>query len=160
MYYNSFNTGRPSKTSTHSMRFTSRYLDVPNEPLYPFGYGLSYHEAEYTNLKLSSPVLQSGQHVEAEIEVHNVSDISGDEVIQLYIRDLVGSVVRPVKELRGFQKIHLQAGEKRKVCFTITEDMLKFHTKDMKYEAEEGNFEVYIGNNSENVLTSTFKFTK
>lgn len=160
VYYNSFNTGRPSKTSTHSMRFTSRYLDAPNEPLYPFGYGLSYHETEYTNLKLNESVLQSGQHLEAEIEVHNISDISGDEVIQLYIRDLVGSVVRPVKELRGFQKVHLQAGEKKKVCFKITEDMLKFHTKDMKYEAEEGNFEIYIGNNSENVLTSTFTFTK
>lgn len=160
VYYNHFNTGRPSRTSAHSMRFTSRYLDIPNEPLYPFGYGLSYHKTDYTNLLLSSSVLQSGQHLEAEIEICNGSDRSGYEVIQLYIRDLVGSVVRPVKELRGFQKIHLQAGEHRKVYFRITEDMLKFYTKDMTYEAEEGRFEVYIGSSSEDVLTASFTFMK
>jgi beta-glucosidase len=159
IYYNYFNTGRPVKTSTHSQRFMSRYIDAPNEPLYPFGYGLSYHKVKYSNLKLSQSILRPGQHLEAEIEVHNVSNVGGKEVIQLYIRDLVGSVVRPIKQLRGFQKINLQANEKRKVCFKITEDMLKFHTKSMKYEAEEGKFEVYIGDHSENVLKASFIFT-
>ncbi|WP_068503623.1 beta-glucosidase BglX [Paenibacillus kribbensis] len=160
IYYNGFNTGRPQKTSTHSVRFTSRYLDCPNEPLYPFGYGLSYHTAEYSNLKISNSVLRSGEQVEVEIEVHNSSEISGDEVVQFYIRDKVGSVVRPVKELRGFQKIHLKAGEKRKVIFTITEDLLRFHTRDMKFEAEEGDFEIYIGKNSEDYLVTNFLFEK
>ncbi|WNS41398.1 beta-glucosidase BglX [Paenibacillus sp. MMS20-IR301] len=160
VYYNSFNTGRPSKTSTHSLRFTSRYLDCPNEPLYPFGYGLSYHTAEYSHLRLSSTVLRPGEVIEAEIEVQNTSGTSGDEVVQLYIRDLVGSVVRPVKELRDFRKLHLQAGEQRKISFSITEEQLKFHTKDMKYAAEEGNFELYIGNQSDNCLMAAFSFER
>ncbi|MNW31365.1 Periplasmic beta-glucosidase precursor [compost metagenome] len=160
IYYNGFSTGRPPKTSTHSVRFTSRYLDAPNEPLYPFGYGLSYHTAEYSKLEISNSVLRSGESTEATIEVHNPSAVGGDEVVQLYIRDKVGSVVRPVKELRGFQKVHLQAGESRTVTFTITEDLLKFHTKEMEFEAEEGDFELYIGKSSEEYLTAAFRLEK
>ncbi|WP_145048923.1 beta-glucosidase BglX [Paenibacillus xylanexedens] len=157
VYYNGFNTGRPPKGSTHSLRFTSRYLDSPNEPLYPFGFGLSYHVAEYTNLKLSHTNMEADQEIEATIEVHNTSDVEGEEVVQLYIRDLVGSVVRPVKELRGFQKIHLLPGETKQISFKITEELLKFHTKSMRYEAEPGYFEVYIGNSSDSDMCAQFR---
>ena len=105
VYYNGFNTGRPVKTSTHSGRFMSKYLDCPNDPLYPFGYGLSYHKAKYSNLKQSDSTLCSGGEIKVSVDVENMSEISGIETVQLYIRDITGSVVRPVKELKGFEKI-------------------------------------------------------
>lgn len=158
IYYNVFNTGRPQKTSIHSGRFVSRYLDCPNEALYPFGYGLSYHEAVYSNLTLSNGVLTPTQPLIVSVDVENVSDVAGKENVQLYIRDLVGSVVRPVKELKGFKKIVMNPKQKQTISFEITEDMVKYYTKDMTFKSEEGIFEVYIGKNSEELLSTKFKF--
>lgn len=158
VYYNGFNTGRPEKTSIHSGRFVSKYLDCPNEPLYPFGYGLSYHETKYDNLVLSCDTLRPQQPLTVSVDIENISDVAGMEIVQLYIRDLVGSVVRPVKELKGFQKISLDAKEKQTVSFVITEEMLKFYTRDISFKAEEGKFEVYIGRNSDDYISGNFKF--
>lgn len=148
IYYNAFQTGRPAGQSGHSSRFTSRYLDCPNAPLYPFGYGLSYHESTYQNLTLDRTVMKKGEMIEASIEVQNLSQIAGTETVQMYIRDMTGSVVRPIKELKGFQKVELKAGETKKICFSVTEELLKFYTKDMQYEAEPGRFQIMIGKNS------------
>lgn len=156
VYYNAFQTGRPAGESGHSSRFTSRYLDCPNEPLYPFGYGLSYHESVYRNLTLDRTVMKKGETVQASVEVENLSRIDGTETVQMYIRDVTGSVVRPVKELKGFQKIELKAGETKKVCFSITEKLLKFYTKDMRYEAEPGHFQIMIGRDSARTACAEF----
>ncbi len=156
IYYNAFQTGRPAKLSGHSSRFTSRYLDCPNEPLYPFGYGLSYHESVYQNLTLDKSVMKKGDVIEASIEVENISRIDGIETIQMYIRDVTGSVVRPVKELKGFQKIELRSGERKKVCFRITEELLRFYTKDMRFESEPGRFIVMVGKNSVETESAEF----
>lgn len=158
VYYNQFNTGRPAKTSTHSDRFTSKFLDCPNEPLFPFGYGLSYTTYEYSNLEISSNTLKDGEKLKVSVTVTNTGEYAGTETVQMYIRDLIGSVVRPVKELRGFQKIELNPGESRQICFSIEEKQLAFFTKDMKYEAEKGEFMVFIGHDSINTLET--KFTK
>ena len=130
------------------MRFTSSYLDSPNSPLYPFGYGLSYTEFEYSDLKLSADTLTRGGKIIASAKIKNVGKYKGKETVQLYIHDLFGSVVRPVKELKGFEKIELDVGEEKTVEFEITEETLKFWTKDMKFEAENGKFDVFIGKSS------------
>lgn len=156
VYYNGFQTGRPVGESIHSNRFTSRYLDCPNKPLYPFGYGLSYHETKYTNMSLSQTELKAGEILRASVDVENISSAAGQETVQMYIRDVTGSVVRPVKELRGFQKILLKAGETKRVFFEITESMLRFHTKSMKFQAEPGKFIVMIGKNSEQTECAEF----
>lgn len=156
LYYAQFNTGRPMAGSSHSSRFTSRYLDSPNEALYPFGFGLSYHKAEYTDLALDRSTLAPGDKMTASVKVTNTGDIAGLETVQLYIRDLVGSVVRPVLELKGFRQISLDPGETKTVSFEITEEMLRFYTKDMTFASEPGDFEIYIGPNSRDLLKGTF----
>lgn len=156
VYYNGFQTGRPVGESAHSNRFTSRYLDCPNKPLYPFGYGLSYHETKYTNMSLSQTELKAGEILKVSVDVENISSTVGQETVQMYIRDVTGSVVRPVKELRGFQKILLKAGETKRVSFEITESMLRFHTKSMKFQAEPGKFIVMLGKNSEQTECAEF----
>lgn len=148
IHYNEFLTGRPAKYSTHSKRFTSRYIDIPNEPYYCFGYGLSYSQFTYSNISLSKNVLDNSSKIEASIELTNTSDVEGIETVQLYIRDLVGSVVRPIKELKGVKKVFLKPHETKKVIFNITEDMLRFVRKDMKFASEPGKFYVYIGKDS------------
>lgn len=158
VYYNQFSTGRPAKKPNHSDRFTSRFLDCPNGPLFPFGYGLSYTTYEYSNLEISSNTLKNGEKLKVSVTVANTGKCSGTETVQMYIRDLVGSVVRPVKELRGFQKVTLNPGESRKVCFSIEEKQLEFFTKNMKYEAEKGEFTVFIGGDSNNTLETKFTF--
>lgn len=149
VHYNEFNTGRPLTESGHSKRFTSRYTDMPNKPLFPFGFGLSYTTFSYCDFKLSETQLVPGDKITATVEVTNSGKIAGTETVQLYIRDLVGSVVRPVKELKGFQKIFLQPKETRKVSFEITEEMLRFYTRELTYQSESGEFTVFIGSNSE-----------
>lgn len=156
IYYNGFSTGRPAISSSHSNRFTSRYVDCPNDPLYPFGYGLSYHTAEYRNLTLSDREFQRGGSLMVSVDVQNTGKMAGWETVQLYIRDVTGSVVRPIKELRGFQKVWLSAGETKSVSFTITEELLKFHTKDMTYQAEPGKFVVMVGQDSKTILNEEF----
>lgn len=157
IYYNAFNTGRPERTSGHTNRFTSRYVDCPTDPLYPFGYGLSYHECAYCDLRLSGDTLSADGILTASIEVENVSAVAGDEVVQLYLRDVYGSVVRPVKELKGFQRVHLEPGERATVSFEIAEPMLRFWRRDMTFGSEPGRFEVMVGRNSDDVLTAEFE---
>lgn len=157
IYYNAFNTGRPERTSGHTNRFTSRYVDCPTDPLYPFGYGLSYHSARLGELELSSAELAPGGSITVSIEVENESDIAGDEVVQLYVRDVCGSVVRPVRELKGFERVHLEGDESRVVTFTINEPMLRFWRRDMTFGSESGRFEVMVGLSSENVKTASFE---
>jgi len=159
LYYSHKNTGRPLQEGKWFSKFRSNYLDVSNDPLYPFGYGLSYTTFEYSDLKLNSKTFKKGQSVTASIVVKNTGTIDGKEVVQLYLQDLVGSSTRPVKQLKGFQKISLKAGEAKTVSFRITEEDLKFYNSDLKFIAEPGDFKVFIGTNSRDVTESQFRFT-
>lgn len=156
LHYNEFNTGRPVKTSIHNSRFTSRYIDVENTPLYPFGYGLSYTKFEYGDIKISSDKLTNNSTITASIKVKNVGDIAGYETVQLYIQDIKGSVVRPVKELKGFKKVKLESGEEQDIEFVINEEMLRFYTSSMEFKSEEGRFKLYIGSNSDELQEAEF----
>jgi beta-glucosidase len=155
IYYNYKNTGRPNREEE---KYTSKYLDVPNEPLYPFGYGLSYTIFKYDNLQLSSDRLLPGQTLTASITLTNTGKYTGIETVQFYLRDKAGSITRPVKELKGFQQIELQAGENKTLHFEITEDDLKFYNKDLQYLAEPGDFDLFIGGNSRDVLQAGFAY--
>lgn len=157
LYYAHKNTGRPLAEGTWFQKFRSNYLDVSNEPLYPFGFGLSYSKFEYSGLKLSHPELNSEGKLEVQVDVTNTGNYDGEEVVQLYIRDMVGSVTRPVKELKNFQKVFLKKGESKKVKFTITVEDLKFYDQQLKYIAEPGDFKVFIGGNSRDVISGDFK---
>lgn len=157
IYYNHYNTGRPLGDDANGfVKFRSNYLDVPNTPLYPFGYGLSYTDFEYGDIKLSSNVLDSDSSLTATVTLTNTGKYKGDEVVQLYIRDLVGSVSRPVKELKGFERITLNPGETKEVSFTITPEMLKFYNFNLEYVNEPGDFDLMIGPNSQDVKTAKF----
>ena len=157
LHYNEFNTGRPVKTSIHNSRFTSRYIDVENTPLYPFGYGLSYTKFAYGDIKISSDKLTNNSTITASIKVKNVGDIAGYETVQLYIQDIKGSVVRPVKELKGFKKVKLESGEEQNIEFVINEEMLRFYTSSMEFKSEEGRFKLYIGSNSDELQEAEFE---
>jgi len=159
LYYNHMNTGRPLE-GRWFQKFRSNYLDVSNDPVYPFGYGLSYSHFTYRGMILSSDSAKGDQRVTATVTVTNDGAVEGREVVQLYIRDLVGSLTRPVKELKGFQKIDLKAGESRQVSFTITPEDLKFYDGDLKYDWEPGEFTVMIGGNSRDVLSANVNWTK
>ena len=130
------------------------YLDVDNEPLYPFGYGLSYTTFSYGDIDLSRSTIDMTGELTAAVMVTNTGTWPGSEVVQLYIRDLVGSITRPVRELKGFNKIFLRAGESKTVSFTITRDLLRFYDYDMNYVAEPGDFNIMIGGNSQTVKTA------
>ncbi len=151
LYYNHKNTGRPLAEGTWFQKFRSNYLDVPNEPLYPFGYGLSYTTFDYSDLKISKEQLTGNETLTASVDLTNAGHYDGAEVVQLYIRDLVGSVTRPVKELKGFQKVLLRAGETRTITFDITPEDLKFYNADLEYDWEAGDFEIMVGSNSADV---------
>lgn len=157
LYYNHKNTGRPLPEGKWFQKFRSNYLDVSNDPLYPFGFGLSYTQFSYSDIKLSSASMTSKQKIKATVTVTNTGDRDGKEVVQLYIRDLVGTSTRPVKELKGFKKIFLKAGESREVSFDISADDLKYYNYDLKYVAEPGDFKVFIGGNSRDVKEAGFK---
>ena len=131
-------------------------MDVSNDPLYPFGYGLSYTTFAYSPVKLSSSTLRPKQAITASVTVTNTGSRDGQEVVQLYIRDLVGSITRPVKELKGFQKIFLKAGASTTVRFTISVEDLKFYNSELKFVAEPGDFNVFIGGNSRDVQQADF----
>ncbi len=154
IYYNHLNTGRPNPQ--WFSKFTSNYLDVPNSPLFPFGYGLSYTTFEYSPLTLSSDAMNAGGTINATVTVTNTGKVEGTEVVQFYIRDMVGSIARPVQELKGFERISLKPGESRTVTFTINADLLKFYNKDLEYVCEPGQFEAMIGPNSRDVQRLTF----
>ena len=149
IYYNHKNTGRPlSNKEGKFEKFRSNYIDERNEPLYPFGFGLSYTTFSYSNLKISSAVINFKEKLNVTIDVTNTGNYDGKEVVQLYIRDLVGSVTRPVRELKGFQKIDLKKGQMQKVLFELSIEDLKFYNSNLKFEAEPGRFEIFVGTNS------------
>lgn len=149
VFYSEFHTGRPYAGSEGKGRYFSRYLDIPNKPLYPFGYGLSYTDFEISKVRLSSNELTKESSLEASVTIKNIGSFTGKEVVQLYIQDKFGSVVRPVRELKGFQKIELKPGEEKEIVFSITEEMLRFYDINMNYVSEPGEFNVYIGNSSD-----------
>jgi len=151
LYYAHKNTGRPLLEGHWFEKFRSNYLDVSNDPLYPFGYGLSYTTFSYGDVTLSSPVLNPKGTVQATVTVTNIGKRAGAEVVQLYIHDLIGSITRPVKQLKGFEKIFLKPGESKTVSFTLTQDLLKFYDYNMNYVAEPGDFDIMIGGNSRDV---------
>jgi len=156
VYYNHLNTGRPFHPGD-SPKFKSDYLDVANTPLYPFGYGLSYTTFSYSDISLSNKILKAGGKITASVNVTNTGTRKGKETVQLYTRQLVGSIARPVKELKGFQQIILEPGETKKVTFLISVDDLKFYNSDLKYVYEPGPFKLFIGTNSADVKEADFE---
>ncbi|MGZ5274057.1 MAG: glycoside hydrolase family 3 C-terminal domain-containing protein, partial [Kaistella sp.] len=155
IYYNHKTTGRPldaNKTDKCEFeRFRANYVDECNTPLYPFGFGLSYTQFTYSDMSVSNTNPKGNAAVQASVTVKNSGNYDGAEVVQLYIRDLVGSITRPVKELKGFQKVFLKKGESKKITFTITPEDLKFYNNALKYDWEAGEFELMIGTNSDEV---------
>lgn len=157
IYYNHYNTGRPYKSN---VRYVSRYQDIPTESFYHFGYGLSYSKFTYSCLKLSSKILTCNSKITVSVKIKNDSKVKGEEVVQLYIQDLVASVVRPVKELKAFKKISFLPNEEKEIFFDIREEMLKYWNENLEFDSEDGEFKVFVGTSSENVLTDTFYLKK
>jgi beta-glucosidase len=157
IYYNHKNTGRPFD---ENQKYTTKYLDVANTPLYPFGYGLSYTTFNYSDIKLSDTLLKGNKKLTASVTVTNRGSLKGSETVQLYIRDMTGSITRPVEELKGFKKIELKSGEAKKVSFDITPDDLKFYNADLKYDWEPGQFTIMIGANSRDVSSESVNWSK
>lgn len=155
--YSHKNTGRPTSDTSKFQKFVSNYLDVSNDPLYPFGFGLSYTTFKYGDIALSSKELSQNGTLTATVTLTNTGKYDGTEVVQLYIRDVVGSITRPTKELKGFQRVNLKAGESKQISFTITPELLKFYNYDNKFVNEAGNFDVMIGGNSRDVQTKSFE---
>ena len=156
VYYSQLNTGRPYNGEAFS-KFKSNYLDIPNEPLYPFGYGLSYANFSYSEIKLSNALLNLGQSLTASVMVSNTGKYDGTEIVQLYIRDMVGSISRPMKELKSFQKIALKAGESKLVEFKVNTNDLRFYNSNLQQVVEPGDFKLFIGGNSRDVKEVNFK---
>lgn len=152
IYYNMKNTGRPLMPNYPNNKYVSRYLDLPNDPLFPFGFGLSYTSFEYSNLKVDV----NGTKINISVEVKNTGEVDGEEVIQLYIHDKVATLTRPVKELKGFAKIMIPAGETRSVSFILTPDDLAFVHTDLKNYWEPGEFEIFAGTNSVETISKSF----
>lgn len=157
IYYNHKNTGRPGNENN---RYTSKYLDIPLTPLYPFGYGLSYTNFDYSNIKLSTNKLTDNNSIVVSVTIKNSGDYDGEEVAQLYVQDLVGSVTRPVKELKGFKKVMMKKGEEKNILFTISEKDLRFTDADMNYKSEPGKFKIYVGTNSSDCREAEFELVK
>ncbi len=157
LYYAHKNTGRPLHDGKWFEKFRSNYLDVTNEPLYPFGFGLSYTTFAYSDISLSQTSMNMQGVLTASVNVTNTGAFPGGEVVQLYIRDLVGSTTRPVKELKGFERIYLQPGQTRTVTFKIAPEMLKFYNYDLQYVVEPGDFSIMIGPNSRDVQTARIR---
>ena len=155
IFYNTKRVSRPLDNT----RYTSKYIDSSITPLYPFGYGLSYTEFSYSPITLSADSISFDESLTASVTVTNSGKRFGEEVVQLYIQDMVGSVVRPVKELKGFKKIALKPNQSQKVSFTISADDLAFYTRDMSFKAEAGDFRLFIGSSSEDLQVIGFKLT-
>jgi beta-glucosidase len=156
IYYNHFSTGRPARNDS-DLNYVSAYIDLPNDPKFPFGYGLSYTSFSYGEIRLSTNAFKQGQVLTASVTLTNTGTRDGKETVQLYLRQLTGSVVRPVKELKGFQQIVLKQGESKKISFDITADMLKFYNDQLRYGAEPGDFTLYIGGNSKDLKQASFR---
>ncbi|MCE7992471.1 MAG: glycosyl hydrolase [Roseivirga sp.] len=153
IYYNMKNTGRPFDAKN---KYTSKYIDVANEPLYPFGHGLGYSDFSYSEISMNKKEMTQNETLSLSVNIKNRGKHDGKEIVQLYIRDLVGSVTRPVKELKGFQKVAIKAGESRKVTFSISSNDLAFYTRDMSHKAEPGAFEVFVGTSSAKGVSAKF----
>ena len=154
LYYNYKNTGKPmDKWFT---KFRSGYLDVSNDPLFPFGYGLTYTNLEYGNVELSDTVMSTKGHMKASVTIKNTGKRDAYEVVQLYIHDIYASIIRPVQELKGFQKVHIKAGETVKVEFDVTPELLKFYNYNLEYVCEPGDFELMIGSSAADVKKTKF----
>ncbi len=154
IFYDHKNSGRPG---SQDQKYKSRYLDIPNDPLYPFGYGLSYTQFAYNNLNLNASIFTGDKPLEIRVDVKNTGLVAGTETVQLYIRDLVGSVTRPVKELKGFKKLILKAGEVQTISFTVTKEDLSFYNRNNIWGAEPGKFTVFVGTNSQNTIEAGFE---
>jgi len=154
IYYNHKTTGRPFLAEN---KYTSKYLDVPVTPLFPFGHGLSYTQFRLTNLQLSEQRIRPDGRIVASVEVENTGKRAGDEVVQLYIRDVAASVTRPVRELKGFERITLRPGERRRISFTLTPAELGFYDRQMRFRVEPGAFKVFVGTNSVGGLEGNFE---
>jgi beta-glucosidase len=154
IYYNHLNTGRPPEASS---RYNSKYLDVAWTPQFPFGFGLSYTQFKISNLQMSAAEITSNGSLTVSVEVMNTGKRAGDEVVQLYIRDVAASMTRPVKELKGFKRITLKPGETQRVEFTLGPEQLGFYNRDMRYVVEPGEFKVMLGSNSEDVIEKSFQ---
>ena len=148
IHYNEYATGRPHQVGKDKDRFRSKYINSPNAPLYPFGYGLSYTSFEVSSVVLDKGDMKRDETISASVVLKNTGKVAGTETLQLYIRDLTASVVRPVKELKGFEKVTLQPGEAKEVCFTITDEQLKYYMADGVWGSEVGAFEIFIGSDS------------
>lgn len=159
IHYDSYRTGRPRWNDHQRSTYCSSYLDGPNAPLYPFGYGLSYTKFEYSNLTVSSETMARGEKLTVSVTVTNTGEREGTETVQLYVRDKTASVVRPVKELKGYQKVLLPAGGETQVVFEIHEEMLKFYNENMEYAAEEGEFTAYVGGDSDCWQSVSFRLS-
>lgn len=159
VYYNHLNTGRPKNPADPNFqKYRSNYIDAPNEPLYPFGYGLSYTTFDYSNFAIDKSELAAGGELKATVDVTNSGKCEGDEIVQFYIRDVKGSIARPVKELKHFERISLKAGETKSVTFTLTPEDLKFYDYDLNFVAEPGTFEIMVGPDSRRVETLKFEY--
>lgn len=157
IYYSYFNTGRPAKNE-NDLNYVSAYIDLPNSPKFPFGYGLSYTTFGYSDLKLSKKQIKKGDTIEVTARITNTGKYAGEEVVQLYLRDRVGSVVRPMKELKGFEKIKLNAGESKTVTFVIDNEKLSFYNQKLEFDSEPGEFDIMIGSSAEDIrLKSEFE---
>jgi beta-glucosidase len=160
LFYNHKNTGRPLKEGKWFEKFKTNYLDVSNDPLFPFGFGLSYSKFYYGNVKLSATQLKGNQTLTVSVPVTNNSNVAGKEIVQLYIRDVVGSTTRPVKELKNFEKVLIQPGETKTVTFTIKPEDLKFYNYDLQFDWESGDFDVMVGPNSAEVQITRVNWMK
>jgi beta-glucosidase len=154
IYYNHLNTGRPPDPNN---RYTSKYFDVPWTPQFPFGFGLSYTKFKISNLQLSATTIPINGTLKVTAEVENIGQRAGDEVVQLYIRDVAASITRPVKELKGFQRVTLQPGEKKRVDFSLGPDLLGLYNREMRFVVEPGEFKVMVGSSSEDVIEKSFQ---
>lgn len=157
IYYSQVNTGRPDPNPNEFNRFQSNYIDCRNDGLYPFGYGMSYTTFEYGEMRLSQEVMPKGGNIKVTVTVKNAGNYDADEIVQLYLRDCYADIARPVKELKGFQRISLKKGESREITFTLTDEHLKYYNSELKYGYDPGDFQVMIGPNSRDVQTKTFK---
>ncbi|ROH99587.1 glycoside hydrolase family 3 N-terminal domain-containing protein [Chryseobacterium daecheongense] len=159
VYYNHYNTGRPAKNNT-DRNYVSAYIDLDNDPKFPFGYGLSYTQFKYSDMKLSSTDLKGNQTLTITVNVSNTGNYDGEEVVQLYIRDLFGKVVRPVKELKGFQKVFIKKGETQTITFKLSPEDLKFYDDALNFDWESGEFDIMVGTSSQEVQTKRINWIK
>ena len=160
IHYDMKNTGRPIELGEPGAKYVSRYLNTPNTPLYPFGFGLSYTSFGYSPVTLDKAKIRPGETLTASVTVTNSGARAGEEVVQLYVRDLVGSVTRPVKELKGFEKIMLKRGEKRTVRFMLTDADLAFTRQDMSWGSEPGQYKLWVGPSSAVGSEASFTLTE